>query len=450
MTEKTNSAPFSNRITKSIATKIKNQLKSIIKDKGMTNDEREAKSNIKNIKNQMKSMIYESRLINDEWESENDAYGLFEKKELEFGELVGNGGFSDVYEIRGFSTSATAKSSSASVWNRQQRLDREIMRQKSIDQDGKSRYVVKHLRAKMMEDAENFCFAASDLAMEAQYLSSLNHENILKLRGWAAKGVESYADGKHNGYFLILDKLEDTLDKRLKRWKRNSDATECSRGLNASEEYSTNNDILSRIKVVHQVASALQYLHGNNIVFRDLKPENIGFDKFGTVKIFDFGLARELPKNCANSSKENEYKMTGMIGTIRYMAPEVALMEYYNQKVDTYSWAMIFWSCLALAKPYKNTSRKKHLIDVCRHGKRPMLQDDWHFRIRRLLEKSWAHELSDRIMMVEVCRYLQQIEAEIKTALELEAIEKCVKLDFFPSHRQKFPDIQLTSKIFTY
>merc|ERR1712048_423933 len=169
----------------------------------------------------------------------------------------------------------------------------------------------------------------------------------------------SYSNGTHNGYFLILDRLEDTLEKRFESWKIRRDTKSFS-----CIEKSTNNndDILDRINVVSQVAAALRYLHSKKIVFRDLKPGNIGFDKFGIVKIFDFGLARDLPESYIwGGSKNDEYNMTGMVGTLRYMAPENALMRNYNQKVDVYSWALIFWSCLTLEKPYEKMTRNTYL-----------------------------------------------------------------------------------------
>lgn len=43
---------------------------------------------------------------------------------------------------------------------------------------------------------------------------------------------------------------------------------------------------------VAQIALALGYLHGSNIIYRDLKPENILLDSDGYIKLADFGLAK--------------------------------------------------------------------------------------------------------------------------------------------------------------
>lgn len=61
--------------------------------------------------------------------------------------------------------------------------------------------------------------AAADLVVESQYLSCLNHDNIVKIRAWSHGGVNSYRSGTHDGHFLILNRLYTTLDKKIRAWQ---------------------------------------------------------------------------------------------------------------------------------------------------------------------------------------------------------------------------------------
>lgn len=70
--------------------------------------------------------------------------------------------------------------------------------------------------------------------------------------------------------------------------------------------------------ILKQILSAIVYLHKNNIVHRDLKPENMLYDNdSNALKIIDFGTAIE-----------NKKKLTALVGTPYYIAPEVIKGSY--------------------------------------------------------------------------------------------------------------------------
>ena len=56
------------------------------------------------------------------------------------------------------------------------------------------------------------------MALEAELLASLQHPNIIKLRGITFAGALGFADGPQ-GYFLVIDRLEETLEERMRRWR---------------------------------------------------------------------------------------------------------------------------------------------------------------------------------------------------------------------------------------
>ena len=83
-------------------------------------------------------------------------------------------------------------------------------------------------------------------------------------------------------------------------------------------------------KVLWQIASGLAEIHASKVIHRDIKPQNIRRDKLGIVKIFDFGLAREIGK---------DDKTKSIAGTLGYMAPELfgTSTISFSPAVDTYA-----------------------------------------------------------------------------------------------------------------
>merc|ERR1739844_312023 len=120
--------------------------------------------------------------------------------------------------------------------------------------------------------------------------------------------------------------------------------------------------MLERVSIACSLASAFKYLHYHRLIYRDIKPENIGFDSKGIVKIFDFGLCKELrPKDLDSSNEtkktlassfERRYKLTEFVGTIPYMSPEVFFGKPYNCFVDVYSFGMLLYEIVYLTPQF--------------------------------------------------------------------------------------------------
>lgn len=379
-----------------------------------------AKAIVQKIQKYVAKDVRNSKILNCEW---NEKDNIFDgKTNLQSGDLLGSGGFCDVYAIRSLKKTQ-------SVSRKWAPIPRKTHKEEALDGSGKPKYVIKQLRLSSMRNPKGFCGAATDLVLEAHFLRSLDHENIINIRGWAPGGVKSYLDGRHDSYFIILDRLHDTLDKRIEKLKQVEKLRILnSEGRTSKDDWQKTSSLLSRTTIVRQVASALQYLHSKNVVFRDLKASNIGFDESGTVKLFDFGLCRELPKECVNVN--DEYKMSGKVGTLRYMAPEVILSCKYNQKVDTYSWAMLYWQCLTLTKPYAVMDQNTHLKNVCKLGERPPMKNTWPESIRYLLKKSWEHDPQNRLTMLEVRALAERTEVELRG--QLKALSSTPKLHRSP------------------
>ena len=105
---------------------------------------------------------------------------------------------------------------------------------------------------------------AHSCILQAMYLSKLNHPNILKIRGWAG-GPSAYREGTHDGFFLILDRIDETLSHRIMRWimaERKVSPTS-HRKIGGVKKIDSKNDFTpygEKLKIAGQIARGLDYL----------------------------------------------------------------------------------------------------------------------------------------------------------------------------------------------
>jgi Protein kinase domain len=137
---------------------------------------------------------------------------------------------------------------------------------------GDARYAIKRLRDDHEQSEELLCIGMADLIIETRFLYHLEHPNVIKLRGIAA------TDPYSKGNFLVLDRLYDTLEKRLEgQWAKENlrNKSVWGRFLRPGKRQEFLED---RLNAAFDLSSAIAYIHSKHIVHRDIKPENIGFD----------------------------------------------------------------------------------------------------------------------------------------------------------------------------
>ena len=244
------------------------------------------------------------------------------------------------------------------------------------------RYAIKAVQASCHSDVQRYINGVVDLAVEARFLSVICHPNIIKMR--AMSGASPFSTTQP--FFVVLDRLYDILGTRIAKWKREKPGSmrvlDCRTCLMEQEFW------IERISVILDLGTALRYLHESNIVYRDIKPDNIGFDVRGDVKIFDFGLSKELDP--AEKDDDGFYNMTADTGSPRYMAPEVFLGKRYNESVDVYSFSILIWQILKLQTPYEGYTMNILKKKVINGGARPKCDPKWSPQIRGLLQSGWG------------------------------------------------------------
>ncbi|XP_078114201.1 receptor-interacting serine/threonine-protein kinase 4-like [Sander vitreus] len=126
-------------------------------------------------------------------------------------------------------------------------------------------------------------------------------------------------------------------------------------------------------RLAHQVALGINFLHSlpHPVLHLDLKPPNVLLDDTLNAKLTDFGLARISCSISRVSKKDDEEGG----GTVNYMPPEAFELSYKpNRASDIYSYGILLWSIVTGKQPYGNAkpTRVQLLIP---EGQRPLLDD---------------------------------------------------------------------------
>jgi serine/threonine-protein kinase TNNI3K len=186
----------------------------------------------------------------------------------------------------------------------------------------------------------------------------------------------------------------------------------------------------TKLRLALGIAHGIQYLHNANppMIHRDLKSPNVLVDDSWHAKIADFGTLRlsEIVSTARNLTSRVGMKqpqaepepdpmvMTGVVGTTRWMAPEVIRGEkYYTSKVDIYSFGLILWELIEGQLPFESTRWNHEIEKLVLRGVRPPVQTDLcPIRWNMLLVTCWQADPKDRPTIQEVISSLQRIARE--------------------------------------
>jgi serine/threonine protein kinase len=186
----------------------------------------------------------------------------------------------------------------------------------AVDREGDAAVAIKVLRPEFA-----IAVGAERFRQEIAILSALAHPNLLSI-------LDS---GKTGGilYYTMPYLSGGTLAERLAQEMRLP--------------------IDEALGVAVDVAAALDYAHGRNVVHRDIKPENIMFDANGRALVCDFGVARAIER-----SGGDRISSSGLVvGTPAYMSPEQASGAVeLDGRSDIYSLACVVFEMLVGEPPF--------------------------------------------------------------------------------------------------
>ena len=238
------------------------------------------------------------------------------------------------------------------------------------------RVAIKFLNSEFRKDPERM----RRFNQEARAASALNHPNILTI----------HDIGENQGVqFIVSEFIEgETLSSQIRRGKI---------------------PLGEAVDIAMQIASALAVSHKVGIVHRDLKPDNIMIRHDGSVKILDFGLAKETG-GMSSKSALDATTLDGIptspgliLGTPQYMSPEQARGKPLDARTDIFSLGIIIFEMVAGRPPFAGESMADIIAAII--GKEPHRLEEYldepPLTLIHIVEKSLRKDRVERYGSME-------------------------------------------------
>jgi serine/threonine protein kinase len=120
---------------------------------------------------------------------------------------------------------------------------------------------------------------------------------------------------------------------------------------------------------LEQAAGALDYAHQQGVIHRDIKPANLMLADNDTLKLADFGIAKDI--NAPHTTQEGEFK-----GTVTYMSPEQVSQESLDGRSDLFSLASVAFEMLTGHSPWPDLSVLGIMNNIEEAKARPLSEFD--------------------------------------------------------------------------
>eukprot|EP00931_Biecheleriopsis_adriatica_P052772 TRINITY_DN30767_c0_g1_i1.p1 TRINITY_DN30767_c0_g1~~TRINITY_DN30767_c0_g1_i1.p1 ORF type:complete len:594 (-),score=141.02 TRINITY_DN30767_c0_g1_i1:195-1925(-) len=152
---------------------------------------------------------------------------------------------------------------------------------------------------------------------------SQQHPNIVQFYGLWADPVDAENCQCGFKWYIVMDHFNGDLYDRVAEGRRVVEK-EC-------------------IPILHNVLTAITFLHGRGIFHRDIKPENMLLDMSSRIVLTDFGIA------CLVS---NEVELKKTVGTVGYAAPEMLAGKAAGYQGDEFGAGVVLYFLLSKSTPF--------------------------------------------------------------------------------------------------
>ncbi|KAI9224480.1 kinase-like domain-containing protein [Blastocladiella britannica] len=177
------------------------------------------------------------------------------------------------------------------------------------------------------------------------------------------------------------------------------------------------------LRLLHEAAQGMAYLHCKHIFHGDLKGNNILVDGYGRVQVCDFGQARAL----SAASRASTFQQ-GTVGNVRWVAPErYKRKAVYQLEPDVFAFAMVMYEVASGLIPFHDESDWMVIMGSVLSGGRPSMPDGnvpaylpW---LWPLIELCWSGDCKRRPVFTSIVFDIEEIRT--KSLLPLDHFPRC-------------------------
>ena len=198
---------------------------------------------------------------------------------------------------------------------------------------------------------------------EARASAALKHKNIIEIYD-----VDEY----HGKPYMVMEYVNGKSLKDVLKTRGNLTQTEA-------------------IDIVNQLSDALLHAHQHGIIHRDVKPQNVMIKNDGSIKLGDFGIA--LVNDAPHLTQKDI-----VVGSVHYMAPEVAEGKSATVQSDIYSLGVTFFELITGKLPFTDNNAvniaMKHISEQFPSVKKYRVDVDK--KIDKIISKACSKEVKNR------------------------------------------------------
>jgi serine/threonine protein kinase len=200
------------------------------------------------------------------------------------------------------------------------------------------------------------------------------------------------------------------------------------------------------VEIVFTVCRALDYAHKRGVIHRDIKPSNIMINRFGAVKITDFGIAHV---------ETGETSEKGMVGSPSYMSPEQVREEPVGQRSDIFSLGCVFYELLTGRKAFSGDNYFSILYKITHETPDPVsgIRQDVPETLDKIVRKALAKNPEERYqtcmdLAFDLRVALRGLKGGIKRSKAEDVVDYVHQVSFFENFtREQVREILMASNL---